>query len=291
MSLKSLLKSATRVLPDVLFVELDFFRQMGRFPNLKNPQTFNEKLQWLKLHDRKPEYTIFVDKYEVKKYFADTIDELFMIPTLGVWERFDQIEFENLPDRFVLKSTHDSGGLVICRDKESFDIQEARKKICSSLATNYYFSTREWPYKNVPPRIIAEEYMENGQDGKGLIDYKFFCFHGEPKMLYVSQGLEDHSTAKISFFDLEGGQMPFCRRDFKPFTEQLQMPSNIGQMIEVARKLAQIVDNPFVRIDLYSIRGKIYFSEITFSPCSGMIPFDPPAWDRILGSWINLPEE
>ena len=290
-SLKSLLKLATRMLPDTIYIKLDFYRRLGRFPNLKNPTTFNEKLQWLKLHDRKMEYATFVDKYEAKKYFADTIGGLRIIPTLGVWEDFDQIDFRSLPDQFVLKCTHDSGGLIICREKKHLDISKAREKLSRSLANNYFFSSREWPYKSVEPRIIAEEYMEDGQEGKGLIDYKFFCFNGEPRMLYVSQGLEDHKTARISFFDLDGNQMPFCRKDFQPFQEQLQMPANMGRMIDIARQLALKVNTPFVRIDLYSIRGEVYFSEITFSPCSGMIPFDPPEWDEKLGSWINLPEE
>lgn len=257
--------------------------------NLVSPQTFNEKLQWLKLYNRKSEYTTMVDKYEVKKYVADKIGEEYIIPTLGVWEKFDDIDFEALPNQFVLKCTHDSGGLVICRNKSKLDMQKAKEKIEHSLKRNYYWSSREWPYKNVRPRIIAEQYMEDGTSPSGLRDYKFFCFNNEVKMLYVSQGLEDHATASISFFDLSGNEMPFRRKDFKPITGVLELPENFEEMLDKAQKLATAVDAPFVRIDLYSISGETKFSEITFSPCSGMIPFEPEERDGTIGDWIKLP--
>lgn len=280
-------------LDDKKFLEIMYKLKFDKKLNLANPQSFNEKLQWMKLYDRNPEYTKMVDKHDAKQYVADKIGEEYIIPTLGVWDKFEDIEFDKLPEQFVLKCTHDSGGLVICRDKSKLDMEKAKNKITRSLNRNYYYSSREWPYKDVKPRVIAEKYMEEKGDDEtvvnGLIDYKFFCFNGEPKMLYISKGLEDHSTARISFFDLDGKEMPFHRKDFAPFDSELILPENYEQMKEIAQRLAKHVNNSFVRIDLYSINNNIYFSEITFSPCSGMIPFEPEEWDAKLGEYIKLP--
>ena len=192
MSVKSVIKRATHILSDKQYIKLKYFTKFHKFPDLKSPKTFNEKLQWLKLYDRKDIYTTMVDKYEAKRYVASIIGEEHVIPTLGVWDRFEDIDFAALPDKFVLKTTHDSGSVVICRDKADFDFEAAKKKLNGSLANNYYYDGRQWPYKNVKPRILAEQYLEDGKAEKGLVDYKFFCFNCEPKMLYVSEGLEDH---------------------------------------------------------------------------------------------------
>jgi hypothetical protein len=260
---------------------------MGKALNLKNPQTFNEKLQWLKLYDRRPEYTMMVDKYEAKKYVAEHIGEKYIIPTLGVWDRFEDIDFSLLPNKFVMKCTHDSGGLVIVKDKSKMDIEAAKKKINTSLKKNYFWGGREWPYKNVSPRIIAEQYLENSS--KGLRDYKFFNFNGEPQFTYVSEGLENHSTAKISFYGFDGKEMDFHRTDYAQFDLPLEFPSNIGEMKRLSEELAKIIRCPFVRTDFYSVENRVFFSEITFSPCNGMIPFGPVEWDEKLGEWIKLP--
>ena len=278
-------------MPDDKFLRVKYKSVLHKKLNLDNPQTFNEKMQWLKLNDRNSKYTMMVDKYEVKKYVASIIGEEYIIPTLGVWDRFDEIDFDALPNQFVLKCTHDSGGLAICRDKNNFDKLSAKKKIEQSLKTNFYWVGREWPYKDVKPRIIAEQYLEDENDTLGLTDYKFFCFNNKVKMLYVSQGLEDHATACISFYDLKGNEMPFYRRDFSPITGKMKLPDNFEDMLDKAQKLAMEVDSPFVRIDLYSVCGKTKFSEITFTPCSGFIPFEPEEWDRTVGSWLQLPQE
>ncbi len=407
---------------------------MGKPLNLDNPITFNEKLQWLKLYDRKPIYTTMVDKYEAKKYVADIIGEEHIIPTLGVWDRFEDIDFDSLPNQFVLKCTHDSGGLVICRDKNRLDRKAARKKINAALKRNYYYSSREWPYKDVKPRIIAEQYMEdrsgplpdykafsldgftramaiaterfnkgeetkfdfsnmefrhlpftNGHpdskkdikrpeafekmvelanefskgnpplgvdfyeiDGqvyfgeltfshwsgmmpfepekwdtkfgewiklpehmggggylitsnngyilwvhqqaslpsKGLTDYKFYCFDGKPLFLYISAGLENHATASISFLTMDWTRAPFARTDFKPFEQLPPRPECFDEMVAIASRLSQ--GHEFLRVDLYQINKTVYFSELTFSPCGGMMPFDPPEWDAILGEKIRI---
>lgn len=258
--------------------------------NLDDPKTFNEKLQWLKLYDRKPIYTTMVDKYEVKKYVADIIGEEYIIPTLGVWDSFDEIDFDALPDQFVLKCTHDSGGLVICRDKEKLDISAAKKKLEDCLKREFFYTGREWPYKNVKPRIIAENYMKDSKTEK-LRDYKFFCFNGEPKMIYISEGMDDHSTAQMSFYDLEGKKMPFHRADYLSFAVNPDMPETLPEMIDLSRLFAKKTECPFVRIDFYCVNGKTYFSEITFFHGSGFSLFEPEEWDLKLGEWLTLPEK
>lgn len=278
----------TRFMSDKKYLELMFMYRMGKRLDLENPKTFNEKLQWLKLFDRKPEYTTMVDKYAAKKYVADRIGEQYIIPTLGVWERFDDIDFDKLPNQFVLKCTHDSGGLVICRDKSKFNISEARTKINKSLKSNYYYPGREWPYKDVKPQIIAEQYIEDS-DSKELRDYKFFCFNGKVKFLYLSEGLENHATARISYVTLDWKPAPFCRSDYKPFDKLPQKPDNLKKMIELSELLAK--DIPHVRVDFYNVNGKIYFGELTFFSGSGLTPFNPEEWDYKIGSWIKLPKK
>lgn len=277
-----------RLLSDEQYLKLLFKSNLGYTLNLDNPQTFNEKLNWIKIHDRNPVYTTMVDKYEAKKYVAEIIGDEYIIPTLGVWDRFEDIDFDALPDQFVLKCTHDSGGLVIVKDKSKLDKEAARKKINRSLKTNYYLLGREWPYKDVKPRIIAEKYMTDS--GKGLRDYKFFSFDGEPKFMYISEGMDNHQTAKVSFFSLDGQLLPFHRLDYAPFKENVGLPDGYSQMLETCRVLTKKIGSAFVRMDLYCIEGKTYFSEITFSPCGGFVPFEPTEWDTKLGEMIRLPE-
>ena len=283
------LEKATHIIPDKLYLRLKFRQRMGKWPHLNHPQTFNEKLQWIKLNDRNPLYTKLVDKYEAREFLARELGEDHLVRLLGVWEHFDDIPFEALPNQFVLKCTHDSGGLVICRDKSKLDISEAKQKIESSQKRNYYWHGREWPYKDCKPRIICETFLEDGGH-LGLTDYKFFCYNHIPKFVSVSSGLENHKTAEVSFYDLEGNPMPFKRSDFKPRKGKMVFPDNFGEMRAIARKLAESIPASFVRIDLFSIKGKIYTSEITFSPCSGFLPFEPEEWDRILGDEIKLPK-
>lgn len=207
---------------------------------------------------------------------------------MKIWDSPDDINIDELPDKFVLKCTHNSGGIVICRDKESFDFAASKKKLEKAFKHNYFWLGREWPYKNVKPRIIAEEYMEDeGGDKIGLTDYKFYCFDGVPKYLYVSSGLENHATARISFLTLDWKFAPFGRSDYKPFEELPRKPENLQAMIETAKNLSE--GFPFLRVDLYEIKGKIYFSELTLSPCSGMMPFSPKEWDERLGLELELP--
>lgn len=291
--IKDLLRRMSHILPDSVYIGFRYKMKLGKFPHLKKPRTFNEKMQWLKIHDRKELYTRLVDKYEAKKFIEKVMGKEYVIKTLGVWDKFEDIDFDKLPNKFVLKCTHDSGGGIICRDKTNLDMEAAEQKLNKSLADNYYWGEREWPYKNVVPRILAEEYMDDYEEGsenygKGLTGYKFFTFNKVPKMLYVSRGLEDHATAQISFFDLKGRKLPFKRKDYKGIEGNIKMPETMPEMIKIVKRLAEIVDAPFLRVDLYEIRGKIYFSEFTFFPCGGMIPFEPEKWDRVLGDWIRI---
>ena len=425
---------------DETYLKKCFKAYMGYELDLENPRTFNEKLQWLKLNDRNPLYTTLVDKAEVKPWVAERIGWEHVVPTFGVWDSFDDIDFGNLPDRFVLKCTHDSGGLVICRDRATFDYGAAKKKIDSSLARNFFWSGREWPYKDVRPRILAEQYLDpaesgdladyklfrftdgrkvtlvcedrelgagmsetfftdswealtisesghptnpghpepehfaemkalcdqlaeglpfcrvdfyessrgllfgemtlypnagferfdpasvdaewgewielpqrvgggvlvmsddrlvwirpasisesrdSGQAVQGMTDYKFYCFDGEPGFLYVSQGLEDHETARISFLSLDWDFMPFRRGDYRPFEELPPKPSHLDEMVDIARELSRGV--PFVRVDLFEYGGGVLFSEMTFHPCSGFMPISPGSADEKMGARLCLP--
>ena len=285
MSIKSVLKKCSRCLSDKAYIKLAYFRRFHRFPNLKNPKTYNEKLQWLKLYDRKPIYTTMVDKYEAKKYVADIIGEEYIIPTLGVWDKFDDIDFDSLPNQFVLKCTHDSGGLVICKDKKDFDIYRAKRKINKSLSTNYYYHGREWQYKNVKPRIISEKYMEDSKTSE-LRDYKFFCFNGEAKMLFIATDRQkkDEET-KFDFFDMDFNLLPFTNGH--PHASVVpKKPKCFDEMRILAEKLS--VGIPQLRVDFYEVNGKVYFGELTFFHWGGMMPFDPPEWDEKIGQWIDI---
>jgi len=273
---------------DEKYLKLTFKERMGYPLNLEDPKTFNEKLQWLKLYNRRPEYTAMVDKYEAKLYVADKIGEEYIIPTLGVWDKFDDIDFDALPDQFVLKCTHDSGGLAICRDKSKFDKEAARQKIERSLKRNYYWSSREWPYKNVKPRIIAEQYMEDSVT-KELRDYKFFCFNGEMKVMFIaSERYNKDTETRFDFFDRNFEHLDF--RNGHPNADVLPAkPETFEEMCTLAEKLSK--DVPLLRVDFYEVDGKIYFGELTFSHWGGMMPFEPAEWDRKLGDWIILPQK
>ena len=289
MSVKSVLRRAMGLLPDEMFIRLNYLRRMKQWPDLKNPTTYNEKLQWLKLHDRQPLYTQLVDKYAVRRFVAERIGGEYLIPLVGgPWDSFDEIDFDALPEKFVLKCTHDSGGLVICRDKRALDREKARRRIAQSLQQNFYYHNREWPYKDVRPRIIAEAYMEDASTSE-LRDYKFFCFGGEPKMLFVAS---DRQTAgeetKFDFFDMDYNHLDL-RNGHPNAAVPPEKPAQFGLMRELAQKLSQGI--PHVRVDLYEVNGRVYFGEMTFYHWSGMVPFDPPEWDERLGSWIRLPEK
>lgn len=271
---------------DEAYLKMAFRIQMGKKLDLENPRTYSEKLQWLKLYDRKPEYCQMVDKYEVKEYVAQQIGQEYIIPTLGVWDSFEEIDFDSLPSRFVLKCTHDSGGLVICKDKSQLDIKAACKKISKCLKANYYWQNREWPYKDLKPRIIAEQYMEDSHTAD-LRDYKFFCFNGEMKALFIATERQSAATeTRFDFFDADFNHLNF--RNGHPNADTLpEKPVCFEEMKVLAAKLSEGI--PQLRVDFYEVNGKTYFGELTFFHWSGMMPFEPEEWDYTFGDWIKIP--
>lgn len=269
---------------DRAFIKWEYFSGMRKFPNLENPVTYNEKLQWLKLNDTHPEYVKLVDKADAKDYVSSVIGNEYIIPTLGVWDSFDEIDFDALPDSFVLKTTHDSGGVVVCPDKSKLDKDAARKKLEKSLKNNYFLTHREYPYKYIKPRILAEKYMVD-ESGTELKDYKFFCFDGKCKMLFVATG-RGKGDVRFDFFDTEFKHLPFVQGH--PWAdEQPKKPKGFEQMLVLAEKLG--AGFPHVRVDLYDVNGKIYFGELTFFHFSGNVPFVPEEWDYKIGEWLTLP--
>lgn len=274
---------------DKPYLQLYYLMKLKKVLHFGNPKSFNEKLQWLKLYDRKKIYTTMVDKYEAKDYVAERIGEEYIIPTLGVWERVEDIDFDALPEKFVLKCTHDSGGLIVCRDKSKLNLEKTKRILAKSLKNDFYIEAREWPYKNVKRRIIAETYMEDEIQKKGLVDYKFYCFDGKPQFLYISKGLEDHATASISFLNLDWTFAPFQRSDYKGFETLPEKPAGYETMLKLAEQLS--AGSSFLRVDLYEIGGKVYFSELTFTPCGGTMRFAPPEWDDKIGQMLTLPQK
>ena len=275
------------LIPDSIYLHYQFRKVTGKRLNLKNPITFNEKLQWLKLYDRKPIYHVLVDKYAVKKYVSKIIGEEYIIPTLGVWENFEDIDFEMLPNQFVLKCTHDSGGVVICKDKNNFDISQAKNIITKSLKNCFYWSSREWPYKGLKPRIIAEQYL--AQENKDVLDdYKMMCFNGKFDNAMVCEGRHTKRGVRFYHFDKEWNFLPYVYYDNiqKEDLEKLK-PLNYEKMISIAEKLGKGFSQ--VRIDLYNINGKIYFGEITLYQASGYDTDFTNKAQLILGNKIMLP--
>lgn len=250
-------------LSDEKYLKLIFPAHTGYVLNLEEPKTFNEKLQWLKLNDRKKEYSDLVDKYETKNIIGQLIGEEYIIPTLGIWDSFDEIDFDSLPKSFVMKCTHDSGGLVVCKDKANLDIEDARRKIEASLKKNYYYSTREWPYKNVKPRIIAEEFI--GDISSIPEDYKFYTFGGEIDSVMICKERE-LGYPKFLFYDLDWNRLQYQRVE-PVYEKEESKPKNFEDMCRIVEKLAEGFCQ--MRVDLYNIDGKIYFGEMTFFNQSG----------------------
>lgn len=257
---------------------------MGRKLDIESPKTFNEKLQWLKLYDHNECYSTLVDKYEVKKYISSILGEKMVIPTIGVWNSFDEIDFNELPKQFVLKCTHDSGSVVICKDKDSIDIKKVKNKIESCLRKNYYMQGREWPYKNVTPRILAEKYMTEF-DGD-IKDYKFFCFSGKVKFFKID--FDRFTCHRANYYDIEGNILPFFESSLPAdFNKKMDIPGNLNDMIRYAEVISK--NTPFMRVDFYSIEDRVFFGEVTLYPASGFGEIYPAEWDKKIGELIELP--
>ena len=273
-------------MPDEKFLKKAFKIRMGYELNLDNPQTFNEKLQWLKLYDRKPQYSKLVDKYEVREHVKKMIGEEYLIPLVGgPWNDFDEIDFQALPKQFVLKCTHDSGGLIICRDKDILDLDKARKKINRSMKRNYYLHMREWPYKDVKPRIIAEQYMQD--NGREILPvYKIFCFNGIPKLIQTIQN-DKQASETIDYFNTDW-ELLKLKQNFPNSKIPYNRPEQLELMLEIAQTLSK--DKAFLRVDLYTVGQEIKFSEHTFFSDSGLEKYHPELWDETMGQWLKLPE-
>lgn len=272
-------------LSDKSFIRLTYLVFFHKKINLLTPKTFNEKLNWLKLNYRLPIMCKLVDKYEVKQYVASKIGNEYLIPTLNVWDSYDSIDVSSLPDKFVLKGTHDSSSVIICKEKNNFKIEDFKKKIEHSLNSDLYFWGREWPYKGLKRRIIAEKFIED-KNGN-LKDYKFFCFNGKVRCFKIDFDRFEHHRAnyydeKCNLLSISEVLCPSDGRD-------AEIPSNIATMIEFAEILA--ADFPFVRVDFYDVEGQIYFGEMTFFPAAGFGRFTTPEADSRLGSWLTLPEK
>lgn len=283
----------TRALwPDKLYLSLIYRSKMGHWIDWKNPKSFTEKLQWLKVYDYKPEYTKMVDKLAAKDYVASRIGEEYIIPTLGVWDRVEDIDWDFLPEQFVLKTTHGGGGcgVAVCSDKTHFDKSKAIKKLQISMHSNAGKTYREKPYLNVPRKIIAEKYIvehnvRESDESLDLRDYKFFCFNGKVKFFKIDFGrFVDHHA---NYYSPEGKLLPFGEKGFEPDPSHIEvMPNNLSRMIDIAQKLSN--GFKFLRVDLYNVNENIYFGELTFYPAAGIGSFAPEKWDKTIGSWLNI---
>lgn len=277
-------KKYPEICDDKTYLENLFCDLVGYKPDIDSPKTFNEKLQWLKLNDRKTIYSAMVDKYAVKEYVANKIPDIGIINSLGVWKKYDDIDFAFFPEQFVLKCTHDSGSVLVVNDKKGFDPAIYRESFNTALSRNYYYSYREWPYKNVQPRIMAEEYKEV-PGKKSLPVYKFFCFNGKPRIIQAIEN-DKHKDEVIDYYDTNW-QLLDLRQNFPNSPNGMTRPLNLEKMLEYAEILSE--GHPFIRVDFYEIDNKVYFSEFTFFSDAGFASFSPEKWDLILGQYINLP--
>lgn len=271
-------------LPDKQFLQLIFFARMGKPLNLKDPKTLNEKLQWLKLYDRNPEYTVMADKYAAREYITRKLGQDYSVPLLGVWDDPEDIDFDALPQQFVLKCTHNSGrGMCICKDKSQLDIPKVKQKLREGLQEDYYLHGREWPYKDVPRRIIAEAYMVD-ESGVELKDYKIFCFNGRAE--YVEVDFNRHIEHKLNPYDFDWNPLHFCDSSKNDYSANIPKPQRLEDMRRIAEQLS--ADCRFLRVDFYSIHDKIYIGELTFYPGSGFIQFEPRSVDLKYGNMLDL---
>lgn len=276
-------------MPDKLYLQLCYRAVFHKKLDLKNPRTYNEKLQWMKLYDRNPLYCTLADKVAVRDYVARYVGPEYLIPMVGgPWEDPDQIDFDALPEQFVLKCNHGSTTNIICKDKKQLQVEEAKAKLRKWLKTSWFWYGREWPYKDLKPCIYAEKYMEDEEVGE-LRDYKFFCFAGKPEFMLLSSDRGDETKqTRGDFFDMEFRHLPFHKKH--PNAEITpEKPRNFEKMRELAARMSQ--ELPAVRIDLYDVNGKIYFGEYTFFSASGFGPFHPQEWDEKAGAMIPLPPE
>lgn len=282
--IKNTINNIKRIIPDKLYLKLQYRYHLKKNLNLKDPTTFSEKIQWLKLYDRKPEYITFVDKYRVREYIEKKIGEEYLIPLIAVYESVDEINWEELPKKFILKCTHGSQCNILCADKSKLNIEESIIKLKKWMSNNWYWYGREWPYKDVKPRIICEEFLEE-IEGKSLTDYKIYCFNGKP--LYCQMIRNRGYNETIDFYDDKWNQMPFTGLRNLPMSKVIyEKPKNYEKMFELSKVLSDGI--PFIRVDFYSVSDKLYFGELTLYPTSGYGKFTPEEWNLKMGEWLVL---
>lgn len=273
--------------PDKMYLRIVYYLYMGKILHLNNPITLTEKLNWLKINDIHPEYSKLVDKYEVKFHVAKILGtEENIIKTIGVWDSFDKIDFSSLPDKFVLKTTNGGGNssVVICTDKSKLDIEETRKRLRLADGKTLFMWSREYPYYDVPPRIIAEEFVETPNNE--LSDYKIFCFDGNPRFLFIgTERQKEGVDVKFDFYDLNFNHLPI-KNGHENSVDKMSRPKNFDKMLEIATRLSK--GFPHVRVDLYNVDGKIYFGELTFFHFGVFTPFDPEEWDKKFGDMLDI---
>lgn len=272
------------ILSDKMYIKIQYRSITGRKLNLNNPVRYNEKLQWLKLYDHKPEYTDYVDKIKVKSIISKSIGEKYIIPTIGVWDNVDDIDFDKLPDQFVIKCNHDSHSVCICKNKLEFDIQKTKEKLSKALKRNMFYYGREWPYKNISPQILAEKYMED--ESGGLQDYKVLCFDGIPKLIQLHSGRFTDGYTQ-DFYDVDWNLQPFNQRGEQNSKIPQNKPVFLEEMLELSAKLSKNI--PHVRVDWYYANDQLYFGELTFFDAAGYDEFVPDEYNNIIGDWIKLP--
>lgn len=270
---------------DEAYLKIIYRCEMGRKLNLSHPTTYNEKLQWLKLYDHRPEYIIYSDKYAVREYYKQTLGDEYLVPLIAVYDKVDDIQWDELPNQFILKCTHASGTNIICQDKNKLDIEESKRQLNRWLKMNYYWHGREWPYKSIKPRIICEELLTN-ENEQELKDYKFMCFNGVPKCLFVCLNRYSSNGMNVDFYDMDWNPMPFIRH-YPRSGCLIDKPQNFELMVEIAKILSKNLI--FLRVDFYEANGHLYLGELTFYPGSGFAEFTPESYDALLGSWIELP--
>lgn len=271
--------------PDKLYLQLKWWFIMGTKLNVKYPKTFNEKMQWLKLNMRRDDFTLMVDKVEAKEFVRKVLGPEYIIPTINVWSTVEDVDFRSLPSQFVIKTTNDSGGVVVCYDKSKLDVDKVKLKLYKSWKTNYFNENREYPYKNIIPRVFAEELLDDGSS-HALMDYKFMCYNGRCENIFVCSNRD--KSLQVDFFDREWKHLPF-QRHYPNAPYDITKPEALTEMLDAADRLSTVISHPFVRIDFYYVKGHVYFGEITFFPGSGMEEFTPPEWDGVLGKMIKLP--
>lgn len=285
--LKNLVELTSQLIPNQTFLRMKYKYHVGKRLNLSHPQTFSEKLQWLKLYDHKPEYIKYVDKFSVRSYISKVIGDKYLIPVIGVYENVEEINWSTLPNKFVIKCTHGSSCNIVCVDKTKLDTEKSKEKLNQWMKRNWFWYGREWPYKNVKPRILCEEYLSEENGNGSITDYKFYCFDGIPTYCQV---IRDRNSAQtIDFYDSEWRYMDFTglQKLAKSSGKPIKKPDKYDEMIELAKILSKGL--PFVRVDLYYVNDRIYFGELTFYPLSGFGKFDPPEWNNKIGDLLKLP--